>query len=234
MGADGIIKPCNLDCRDNLCVHRVPIFAHLESEELIKISSLIKRKNYKAKETVFSMGQEMKGLYILRYGLLKMVRYSREGAEVIVETLHPGDFYGGDHFFQASRSKEEAIAVEESGICFIQESDLLEIIKKNPEIGIKIIQVLSSMHSDDRSLISILSEKDALKRMALFLLWQTEKDPHRMIFLTQEDLAKRISLTHETVSRKMKELREMGYVQMLGYGKIEIINREGLSFFVND
>lgn len=234
MGTDGVMKLWNEACRDCLCVHRVPIFSHLEAEELIKISGLVKRRDYKAKETIFSMGEEIRGLYILRYGSLKMVRYSREGNEVIVETLKPGDFYGGDHFFQASRSKEEAIALEESGICFIEESDLLKIIKSNPEIAIKIIQVLSYMHSEDRSLISILSEKDALKRIVLFLLWQTEKDPHLDLLLTQQDLAKRISLTHETVSRKMKELREKGYLEIQGYGKIKILNREGLTFLVND
>lgn len=228
-----MIKSCGVGCRDAFCVHRVPIFSHLEGEELLKISSLIKRKDYKAKETVFSMGEEIKGLYILRFGSLKLVRYSREGDEVIYEILKTGDFYGGDQFFQSSRAKEEAITLEETGLCFISEHDLVEIIKKNPEIAMKIIQVLSVMHSEDRNLISILSEKDALKRIALFLLWQSEDDPGATLHITQEDLAKRISLTHETVSRKMRELREKGYVDMKGYGKLQIINREGLSYFVS-
>ncbi|HZK09577.1 MAG TPA: Crp/Fnr family transcriptional regulator [Clostridia bacterium] len=234
MGTNGIIKLPSVVRRESFCVHKVPIFSHLETEELRKISALVKKRNYKAKETVFSIGEEIRGLYILRYGSLKMVRYSREGEEVIVETLKKGDFYGSDNFFQSSRSKEEAITLEKTGVCIIDEKDLVDIIKKNPDIAIKIIQVLSFMQGNDRNLISILSEKDVLKRIALFLLWQTEDTPERTILITQDDLAKRINTTNETVSRKIKVLREKGLVEMPGYGKIEIKNREALSIFVNE
>lgn len=221
-----------LSCEENICVHRVPIFAHLEKDELLKISSLIKRRNYRAEERVFSLGDRIQGLYILRYGSIKLVRYSRDGSEVVFETLGVGDFYGGDQFFQSSRAREDAITQEDTGVCFIGERDLVKIIKANPDIAIKIIQVLSQMHSDDRSLISILSEKDALKRLAHYLLWKTE-GKNNLVEITQDELARRISLTHETVSRKLKELREAGFVSSSGYGRIEIINRDGLLRFIN-
>lgn len=231
MGKKELVLKCET-CEENLCVTRVPIFAHLAIDELQKVSSLIKRRNFKAGETILSTGEEIKGLYILRYGSIKMVRYTREGDEILFEVLGRGDFYGGDNFFRSARASEEMIALEDSGICFISEKDLEKIIMENPEIAIKIIQVLSTMQSDDRNMISILSEKDALKRIGLFLLWQTENG-NNFIDMTQDELAKRISLTHETVSRRMKELREAGYVAMHGYGKIELKNREGLSFFMN-
>lgn len=219
-------------CSESLCVHRVPIFAHLAIAELQEVSALIRRRDYKAGETIFSLGEEIKGLYILRYGSLKLVKYSRSGDEILFEVLKRGDFYGGDNIFQTPRASEEAIALEDTGVCFIPEADLRRIIKENPEIAIKIIQVLSSMHSDDKKMISILSEKDALKRIAMFILWQTENG-RPSLKITQDELAKRISLTHETVSRRMRDLREAGYVKMEGYGKIEVTNREGLDFFVN-
>lgn len=221
-----------INCEENICVHRVPIFAHLELEELQKISGLIKRRSYRSQENVFSMGDKIQGLYILRYGSIKMVRYLRDGSEIVFDTLKAGDFYGGDHFFQSSRASEDAITLEDTGICFIEEKDLIEIIKKNPDIGIKIIQVLSQMHSDDRSLISILSEKDALKRLSYYLLWKTD-DRNNLVEITQDELARRISLTHETVSRKMKELREAGFVSTSGYGRIELVNRQALEDFIN-
>ena len=152
---------------------------------------------------------------------------------MIVEILRPGDFYGGDYIFNDAATREEAITLEETGICFIKEEDLLEMIRNNPDIAIKIIQVLSEMHSEDRDLICILGEKDALKRLGLFLLMETEKEPEQAIYLKREDIEKRINLTSETVSRKISQLRREGFVKTTGYGKIKLVDREKLSRRLN-
>lgn len=211
---------CDLQCQANQCVYRVPIFSHLAKEELMEVGKLVRRKNFPSKARVFSMGESIKGLYILRYGSIKLVRYSPDGNEVIVEVLRSGDFYGGDQMFHQAFTHEDAITLEETGVCFIKNQDLLEMISKNPDIAIKIIQVLSAMHNEDRTLLSILGEKNALHRLALFLLWESNKHPFEPLSLTREDIARRISLTQETVSRKLSQLRREGFVETPGYGKI--------------
>lgn len=233
MDANGLLKLCDRHCEARHCVYRVPIFSHLDHAEMQKISELIKRKTYPPKTTIFYEGESVGGLYIMRYGSLKLVRYSPQGNEVIVDILRPGDFYGGDYIFNDAATREEAITLEETGVCFIREDDLLEMIRKNPDIAVKIIQVLSEMHSEDRNLISILGEKDALKRLGLFLLMETEKNPELALYLTREDIAKRISLTLETVSRKISQLRREGFVETTGYGKIKLVNREKLARRLN-
>lgn len=233
MAARRVTQLCDSRCEERQCVYRVPIFSHLNAEEMEKVGALVRRKIYPPKTTVLSVGDAISGLYILRYGSLKLVRYSPEGNEVIVEMMRAGDFYGGDSMFNDAVSQEEAITLEETGVCFIQEDDLLQMIRQNPEIAIKILQVLSAMHSEDRTLLSILGEKDAGKRLSLFLIRETELNPEVPLYLTREDIAKRINLTVETVSRKISQLRKEGFVETKGYGTIKVKNREALQRQLN-
>ena len=210
------------------CVQRVPVFRTLKAEELSQVAALVQRRDYAARQTIFHQGDAICGMYIVRFGRVKLTRTSLSGEETILTVLNVGDFYGADAVLNAYQTEEGASAMEESGICFLPREGLLQLLRKSPDIGIKIIDYLSRMRAYDRRRNAILSFKDAGTRVAELLLWQTEQAPDTPLTLSQEEMAGMAGLTHETVNRKLALFKRRGYIDMDGYRRLRVLNRAAL------
>lgn len=210
------------------CVSRVPIFSTLKKEELAQVATLVQRREYLPRDLVFHAGDPMDSLYIVRFGRVKLLRSDAQGEEAIVDILQPGDFYGGDSLSATSFARESGAAMEHTGLCLIRGEDLTQLIRKNPEIGLKIIAYLSDMRENDRRLIHILSLKDAGRRVAELLLWQSERQPDAPLTFSQEEMARMAGLTHETVNRKLAQLKKLGIIRIDGYKNLSVHDRAAL------
>ena len=140
----------------------------LDPRKLAEISALVRPREYEPKDTLFSAGERIAGIYIIRHGAVKLVRGDEDGHESIVSILRPGDFYGGDSMFHDSHSRETALAMEPSGICFIPEGDLRALLSRDPEIALKIIQYYSSQHVRNMNMLEILAAGDSMRRVYRF------------------------------------------------------------------
>lgn len=215
-------------CGADSCVKRVPIFSMLEPGKLAEIAALVRSREYEPKDTLFSAGEHISGIYIIRYGSVKLVRGDEDGNESIVSILQVGDFYGGDSMFHDSHSRETAVAMEGTGICFIPEGDLRELLNRDPQIAIKIIRYYSAQHVRNMNMLEVLAAGDSMKRVCRFLLWQTEQDPLSRVTLSQEEIARMLGLAPETLNRKLALLKKEGIIRMEGHRGILILQPQAL------
>jgi len=211
---------CHQSCGGQGCVGKVPMFSILDAHSLNQVSQLVRRRELEPKATLFTAGDPIQGVYIVRSGSLKLVRYDLHGEERILDVLREGDFYGGNSLFHQSHAPETAIALEKTGICFLPEVGLRDVLMRNPAIGLKIIQYYSAAHERDRSLLEILSIRDVMQRVCRFLLWQGENGAARS--LTQEEIARMIGTAPETLNRKLAELKREGIIRLDGHRNIRI------------
>ena len=216
-------------CGTDSCVKRVPIFSMLDPRKLAEIAALVRPREYEPKDTLFSAGERIAGIYIIRHGAVKLVRGDEDGHESIVSILRPGDFYGGDSMFHDSHSRETALAMEPSGICFIPEGDLRALLSRDPEIAMKIIQYYSSQHVRNMNMLEILAAGDSMRRVCRFLLWQTEQDPSSRVTLSQEEMARMLGLAPETLNRKLAVLKKAGIIRMEGHRGISVLQPQALN-----
>ena len=128
---------------DHTCLVSVPIFNHLELEELTKITDLINAKTYQKGELIFSHGQKSDTLYILRQGQIKTYYLSENAKEHILRMLYPGDFIGELSLFLDEDNSAYAEAVTKVEVCTIKKSDISKLMETYPNIGLKIIGELS-------------------------------------------------------------------------------------------
>lgn len=209
------------------CVARVPLFCQLTPAQLLKVSSLIKQKSYGSGSLIFTADQQLQDLLIVRQGRVKIVRYNEEGNERLLDILHCGDFYGGEQLFQDRPAGENGIAATDCTICYLNTNELAELIVREPEIGLKIIQYYSGLAARYRIMQEIIVTKDALKRLAMFLS-ERYRIGERAISLSQEEIAQSINLTQETVNRKIAELKRIGALRTDGQRKIRILDIDKL------
>lgn len=215
-------------CGMESCVKRVPIFSMLAPAKLAEISALVRHKEYEPRERLFSSGEPIAGIYIIRYGAVKLLRGDEDGNESIVSILRVGDFYGGDSMFHNSHSRETAVAMEATGICFIPEGGLRALLGRDPDIALKIIQYYSSQHVRNMNMLEILASGDSMRRVCRFLLWQNQQDLSR-VTLSQEEIARMLGLAPETLNRKLAVLKKEGIIRMEGHRGIMILQPQALN-----
>ena len=124
---------------DDYCISLVPIFNHLEEEQMDEVMALIHSKSYKKGEDIYQTGNASDALYIVRRGRVKIYRISESGKEQILRILNPGDFTGELALFNESVHDAFASALVDTDICMIKRNDLQNLLLKYPNISMKIL-----------------------------------------------------------------------------------------------
>lgn len=219
---------CDTCHRDDVCVRAVPAFMNLSDEEIRDIADLVEHREFKNQDVLFHEGEPTDRLIILRRGKIKLLRYGTGGEEIVVDFLLPGDIHGGEDLFSDRRHKETGLAIGQAGICLISYDKIKELIMKKPLIGIKIMEYLSTRLNQSHAMLEIISTKDTLKKIIMFLLERSQRTGSMTLELTQSDIGNSIYLTKETVNRKLSDLKESGLIEKK-HGRIILKDFEGLT-----
>ncbi len=218
-------------CQGRYCATKISIFENLEECELKEITDSITRRHYDKDEMIFFEGDKPEKLFLLNKGRVKVFKYNKEGREQIIYILTEGDFIGDSNIFSGEEMKFNAVAIEETNICELTKSDFEDIMKRNPEIAMKILQ--NAYHRIDKlqELIQSLSTKDIESRIAGLLLSFIKDfgtpDKNGIIIelpLNREDIANYIGVTRETISRKLGALQDQGILGVEGNRQIRILD----------
>ncbi len=227
---------CNCEkCQHKLCTHRVPIFAALDEEEISKVTNLIKRKKYLKGEMILMEGSHPEGLIIINMGQVKAFRYTNEGKEQILYIFSEGDFFGEKNLLKNQEATYNVQALEETHICLIDKNEFHQMLRKHPDIGLKIIEELCSRLERLEDAVQGMGTKNIESRVISVLLEFAKKygkDSKKGLLielpLSREGIANYIGVTRETVSRKLSLLHEEGIIEMIGNKRILILEKEKL------
>lgn len=218
-----------LKCTGKYCVSKVHIFSTLKEEAFKKISEIIVTRKYKKGQVLFFEGDAEDKLYIVNKGKIKVYRYNKEGREQILYILSDGEFIGDMSLLKKGKFQFNAEALEDTYICTIAKDDFDGIITKNPEITLKILEVLHDRLMNLENLIQNLSTKDVEVRIVSMLKafakdYGVKHEEGIMIELplNREEMANYIGVTRETISRKLTALQEDDIIELVGNKKIII------------
>ncbi len=215
---------------DDYCISLVPIFNHLEEEQMDEVMALIHSRSYKKGEDIYQTGNASDALYIVRRGRVKIYRISESGKEQILRILNPGDFTGELALFNESVHDAFASALVDTDICMIKRNDLQNLLLKYPNISMKILSELSHRLAQSETQTTRATERVEL-RIALFLVESIDHNSKSDVItlpMSKKDLASYLGTTPETISRKLLEFEDAGLIKQLSNKSIKIIDVDGL------
>lgn len=222
-------------CTGKYCAEKVYIFSGLTEEEIAEVVNLIERKSFKKGDNIFLEGDTADKLYIVNKGSIKAFRYTKEGKEQILYVMSNGDSIGELNLLKKSKYKYSAAALEETDLCVISKDNFDGLLKKYPEIMLKILEGLHDRMDNLEDLVQNLSTKDVEARIADMLLHfikdfgvETKNGIEVDMPLSREEMGSYIGTTRETISRKLTSLHDEGVIQISGGRKIVIKNLEEL------
>ncbi|MFW2501554.1 Crp/Fnr family transcriptional regulator [Clostridium diolis] len=229
---------CN-NCRGGLCASKVPIFENLNRDELVEIVNKINHKEFNKGDVIFTEGNIANTLYFINEGKIKLYKYTKDGKEQILHILSEGDFFGELELIKPSKYRFNSKAIEDAKICTLTKEEMRDIMMKNPEIGIKVLETVGERLSKVENLVQNLATNDVDSRMAYLIIELMEKYGENVegnisvkLPISREDMASYIGVTRETISRKLKKLEDENLIKIIGTKTIIIIDEEGLKNYI--
>lgn len=211
------------------CVSLVPIFNHLEVEQMHEISATARTRHFKKGEYIYQPQAESDSLYIVHKGLVRIFRLTENGKEQLVRFLGPGDFTGELALFRSSVYDSYAEATKDTTLCIITKQDLQPLLAAYPAISLKIMEEFSRRLEQSERQTTIVATEKVEVRLAMFLIEMLEEGSHVvMLPMSKKDLASFLGTTPETVSRKLTSLEERGLIRQLSNKEIQIPDADAL------
>lgn len=215
------------------CVRMVPIFNHLTEEQMDEIMQVVQADTYNKEELIYRAGDTSDVLTIVNKGNVRIYRLAESGKEQLVRILGPGDFTGELALFNETVHEHYAEAMVKTSVCQIKRSSLQSLLEKYPAIAMKVLQKLSSRIDETEQQATRFSTESTDQRLASYLVDLMDPEGASDVVelpMSQKNLASYLGTTPETVSRKLKELEETGYIKRLSTKKIKILDEDNLLF----
>jgi len=224
-------ESCNLD---KLCIPK-----GLKRSEIGDLKLLVNRNNIRQKgEPIYHVGSPFRGIMALRSGSAKLLSFDRNGNEVVVDFLLPGELLGFDGIATQIHNCT-AIALETVNFCHLPSQRIDELTVNNPGFH-QILLQRSCSQFDTQVQKLMLSRRSAEARVASFILQISERLRIRgyselefRLSMSREEIGNHLGITHETVSRIVHYFQSLEIIEIKAK-QLKIINKKKLFSFYED
>jgi CRP-like cAMP-binding protein len=225
-------RSCGREPRDVLA--NQPLFASLEEDELRLLAerSLCRRVSRGAQ--LFREGEPCRGLYLVLEGRVRVYRASSAGEEQVLFAAGAGESLGEAALFDGGPYLASAQAQTDSHLLFLPLREVHALYGRHPAIAHCVVKDMGRRLREMIALVGRLSLQDVPTRVAASLLHYAEGStgglrPGASFRLprTQEELARELGTTRESVARSLKRFRAEGVIRQSG-ATVEILNAGAL------
>jgi CRP-like cAMP-binding protein len=220
------------DCED--CRYkRNELFCGLDGVELEEISESKSHLYFKKRQTIFSEGSTVRGLYCIHKGKVKLHKWDVEGNEQIVRLARENQVLGYRALFSGDSYNTTATALEDCEICFIPKDTIMDLMRREPKMASQALKILTSDLKDAEERTVNMAHKHVRERIADTLLMLEE---HYGLLadnetidssLTRREIGGIAGTTTETAIRVISDLRKEGVIDLNGK-KIRILDHKQL------
>jgi len=192
-------------------------------------------RRYARGEVLFGEGDPGNALYILTEGAVKLSRGYSEGKEATLMLLGPWEVFGELSFGRGAYQHARAEALTAARVKKVPKVFVERAMRTHPEVALKVLDLLWLELARHREMAGCLLPRKAETRLANLLpilahRFGGEEEAGLVIGLrlTQEELAKMISCTRESVAQALAGLRRRGVLALVR-GRIVILDPAGLA-----
>jgi CRP/FNR family transcriptional regulator, cyclic AMP receptor protein len=204
------------------------VFTGLESRELTAVAQVAVPRRWERGQVIFREGDTGDTCYLLRSGAVVLTREHQDGRMVALAELRAGALFGELAMFRGETRSATAEAVEPATAVALLAGDVQRLIRRNPDIALKLLAALAERVSRTNERLLQQSFQTVAGRVASALLAQTisrqaEGAPEADVLIraTQAEIANLAGTSRESASRFLATL-ERADVVTLGRGKVTV------------
>lgn len=177
---------------------------------------------YKKGEYIFKEGTRPHGVFCVNRGKIKLVKNGDDGREQITRLVKPGDPLGYRAVLSGDLYSSSAVALEDCGVCFIPKNLFVEILKKDTNLSMEMMKLLSDDLKQAELTITHLAQKPVRERVAEALLFIKEtygfEEDGKTISaqFSREDISNIVGTATETVIRLLSDFNKEKIISLQG------------------
>lgn len=165
-------------------------------------------------------------IFLLKQGRVSLYRLTPEGRKLTVATLSAGACFGEMGLLGQGMYGCHAEADTDCLLCVMSRSDLQSLMRRNPEVAIRLLDVLGNRLLEREQEMEQLAFRGIPARLAALLL--READAFGTVTgRSHQDFADRLGSYRETVSQTLGRFRAEGLVAVEPK-RIRILDEDGL------
>ena len=197
------------------------LFAGLSPPQLQRMLAASSIEEAEAGQLLFDRGQPARHFYIVVDGQVNLTLYSKGGEEKIVDILGPGQSFAEAVMFMAGAAYPvSAVAAVKSRIARFSSPEYVAIMRESPETCLRMLGHLSQrLHMRIRE-IEYLTLESATHRLVRMIESRipagTEGAAEVTLQESRQEIASRLSMKPETLSRILRTLSDAGAIAVEG------------------
>jgi CRP-like cAMP-binding protein len=203
----------------NLISH-INLFDELPMEEIHVIDKMSTMTPVKKGTIIISPRNPIKALFLLKKGQVRLYRVNAQGKQFTTDILVDGNLFGETTSFSITDNEMYVEAMTDTYLCTMAKDEFETFIVKNPQISLKLINILSSRLKDTYDLSEKIALGDVKYRVLFLLVMLSERSGKRKkewqtieMRLTHADIATMVGSSRETVSAIISQLRKDGLLK---------------------
>jgi CRP/FNR family transcriptional regulator len=195
----------------------LPCLSGLAGEEISFMEQMARPRKVPKGIVLFEEEEAVEFFFIVKQGAVKLYKTSKEGRELIVKIMGPGDYFCCAPLYAGGKYFVGAVALEDSLLITIPAEDFKKTLRSEvTEMGWKVISGLCNKIRYLAKLVEDLTFKDVEERVILTLAQLAEdRAPDTRVAslqLTHQDIASMTGTVREVVSRAMSRLKKEGVI----------------------
>ena len=192
------------------------------------------RRSFRRAEPLLRAGAAGDDIAVVLSGQVQLVAYGIEGREVMLAIRGPGELIGEMAALAGQRRTATAVAAGEVEAGFLAADEFRAYLREHPDAALVLIRMLVRRLTEaDRDRVD-LATQDSVGRVAKRLLDLSASSGTPAadgvsveIAMTQDELSRWTGATRETVSRALRLMRQLGWVNT-GNRTITVLDAEAL------
>jgi CRP/FNR family transcriptional regulator, global nitrogen regulator len=196
-------------------------YRRLSLEDFERAGIRVAERCYGVQEAIFAPGDPDEHLYFVLSGTVRLYKLYGDYKEATVALLKDGDLFGELSLQEGSGQTHFAHALTDARVAVIRKAVLVEVLKRDPELFVKLFSSLSERLKQSEEVIERLLDREVSARLGKLLqnlgdrFGETNGSATVLeMRLTHQDLANMIASTREAVSKVMSELQRDGLIEM--------------------
>ncbi len=195
------------------------LLKHMPPDDLDRLAGFARRRSYQANEPIFVKGDPAAGMMAVVGGRVRIVTYSADGKEVVLNVINPGEVFGEIALIDGGERTADAVAMEPTELVVLDRRDFLPLLERNPELCIKLLKMMCQRVRATSEQIEDFSFLDLKARLAKRLVALSESHGEAAaegvkigMRLSQRELAAMMGTSREAVNKQLRAWQEEGLI----------------------
>lgn len=187
------------------------LFNSFDKVEISLLAASTAFKRVRKGEQIFTEGLDAIAFYIVATGKVKIYKISSDGKEQALHIHGPGDLVAEAAIFDSMVYPASCVALEDSVLVIISRGGIMNLIRKHPELSLKMMSSYSRRLRQFVAKIEELSLKDIKARLAGYLLRNSALENGITVCqlpYSKKEMASFLGTVPETLSRALGFLKQ--------------------------